>query len=186
MTPVNDRVIVRVDLAQKNQMRIGETMVRTALLYESNYREKSPVIAQVVDATDRLNEGDFLLCHHNHFYGNSPYHLYDDLYSIPANHTIFAILRPSGELLPVFGNVLAAKVEVETTIPVPPEYQSYYKDRGLIVDGGGTVFQKGDLVFTRPSAIYEIVYIFGEVEKRICKINFTMICGVIKKWRNKN
>lgn len=181
MRPTNGKILVRVDLAQKNTMMIGDVQVSMALKYETNFREKAPVIAQVVDAHDRLNEGDFLLCHHNHFQGKSPYHVQDDLYSIPANHTIFAVLQPSGELSPVHGNVLAAKVEVETPLPLPPEQRTHHKDRGLILDGGWTEFQPGDLVFTRPSAIYEIVYIWGQEEKRICKINSEMICAAVEK-----
>ena len=181
MKPVNERIIVKVDLAQKNSMLLGGVKVMVGTRYENNYREKSPVIAEVIDGNDRLQEGHYLLCHHNHFYLPSPYHLQDDLYSIPANHTIFAILRPDGELSPVYGNVLAAKVPVATPLPVPAEYQTYHKDRGIILDGGWTDFHPGDLVFTRPSAIYEIIYIFGEAEHRICKINSTMICAVVKK-----
>lgn len=180
MKPTNGKILVRVDLAQKNTMMTGDIQFSLALKYEVNNREKSPVIAQVVDAHDRLQEGDFLLCHHNHFSGKT-YHLQDDLYSIPANHTIFAVIHPSGELSPVYGNVLAAKVEVESLLPVPAEYREFHKDRGLILDGGWTEFEPGDLVFTRPSAIYEIVYIWGLEEKRICKINSEMICAVVEK-----
>lgn len=180
MIAVNERVIVRVDVSQKDFMRIGEVKVMMAQKYETNYRYKAPVIAEVVNGNQTLIEGSYLLCHHNHFHLPSPYHLHDDLYSIPANHTIFAVLYPNGELSPVYGNVLASKVEVETPIPVPPEYREFHKDRGLILDGGWTIFKPGDLVFTRPSAIYEIVYIFGEVEKRVCKINSEMICAVVE------
>lgn len=181
MIATNNRVLVRVDLEQKNSMMIEGVKFAMATKYETNYREKSPVIAQVVDANVRLSEGDYLLCHHNHFSDNSPYFLQDDLYSIPANHTIFAILYPSGELSPVYGNVLAAKVEVESLLPVPAEYREFHKDRGLILDGGWTDFRSGDLVFTRPSAIYEIVYIWGDIERRVCKINSEMICAVVGK-----
>lgn len=180
MIPVNNKVVVRVDMAQKNVMTIGGVKVLTAMKFEKNYREKSPVIAEVVEGNKFLKSGQFLLCHHNHFYHPSPYHLQDDLYSIPANHTIFAVLHADGELFPVYGNVLACKVEVETVIPVSPEYRTFHKDRGLILNGGWTKFRPGDLVFTRPSAIYEIVYIFGEVEKRVCKINSEMICAVVE------
>lgn len=181
MIAVNERVIVRVDMGQKDFMLIGETKVMMAQKYETNYRLKAPVIAEVVNGNEYLKTGEFLLCHHNHFHLPSPYFLQGDLFSIPANHTTFAILQPSGELSPVYGNVLAAKVEVETPIPVPPEYRTFHTDRGLILDGGWTGFQPGDLVFTRPSAIYEIVYIYGEIEKRVCKINSEMICAVVSK-----
>lgn len=181
MIAVHDRIIVRVDQSQKDSIMIGETKVIFPTKYLTNYREKSPVIAQVVDANDRLNAGDFLLCHHNHFHLPSPYFLQDDLFSIPANHTIFAIIRPLGELSPVYGNVLADKIEVETSFPVPAEYREFHKDRGLILDGGHTGFKTGDLVFTRPSAIYEIVYVWGDQERKVCKINSQMICAVIEK-----
>lgn len=177
----NDRVIVRVNLAQKNVMDVGGVEVLTATNYETNYREKAPVIAEVMIGNDKLQEGEFILTHHNHFYGTSPYHLYDEIFSIPTNHTIFAILSPCGELFPVYGNVLASKVEIETPLPVPAEYRKFHRDRGIILDGGWTDFKEGDLVFTRPDSLYEIVYIWANQERRICKINSEMICAVIKK-----
>lgn len=180
MKPTNGKIVVRVDLAQKNKVVIGGVECMMALSYEINYREKSPVIAEVMSNTECVRQGEFILCHHNHFSGKT-YHLQDNLYSIPADHTIFAVLHPSGELSPVYGNVLAAKVEIETRLPVPPEQREHYKDRGLIIDGGWTEFKQGDLVFTRPSAIYEIVYIWGQQERRICKINSAMICAVVEK-----
>ncbi len=180
MMPVNARVIVRVDMGQKDYMVIGEIKVIMAQKYETNYRYKAPVIAEVVNGNEDIKKGDYLLCHHNHFYHPSPYHLQDDLYSIPANHTIFAILHPDGELSPVYGNVMADKVEIETVLPVPAEYRTFHKDRGLILDGGWTKFKPGDLVFTRPSAIYEICYIWGSEERRVCKINSEMICAVVE------
>lgn len=185
MMPTNNRIVVRVDMAQKSAMMIGDVKVLLATKYETNYREKSPVIAQVVDGNANLKSGTYIICHHNHFYAPSPYHLHDDLYSIPANPTIFAILRPSGELSPVYGNVLAGKVEIETSLPVPPEYRKFHNDRGRILDGGWTKFHTGDLVFTRPSGIYEIVYIWGDIEKRICKINSEMICAVVNVSKKK-
>jgi hypothetical protein len=175
---VNNRIIVRVDMEQKESVMIAGLRLMMMTRYGTNYREKSPVIAQVVDAHERLHEGDFLLCHHNHFYGDSPFRLGDDLFSIPANHTIFAVVHPSGILEPVFGNVLAEKMTIPSLLPMPAELQTFYKDRGLILDGGGTRFEPGDIVFTRPDAIYEIVYNWGGVENRICKINSAMICAM--------
>lgn len=181
MTPTNDRIIVYVDSAQKHSLLIGDVMISLGLRYENNRRERNPVIAEVMQGNDRLSTGILLLCHHNHFERPSPYHLYDELYSIPANHTIFAILCPDGTLSPVYGNVLASKMWVKAPFPVPPEERICYKDRGVILDGGWTDFQAGDLVFTRPSAIYEIVYNVGGQEKRVCKIDSKQICACVKK-----
>lgn len=181
MKAVHDRVIVRVNMAQKDKMIIAGIIVSCAQKYQINHREKSPVIAEVVEGNRFLATGDFILCHHNHFYPPSPYFLQDDLYSIPANHTIFAKLLPDGELEPVYGNVLAHKVEIESILPIPVEHKTYHKNRGKIIHGGWTKFKPGDLVFTRPSAPYDIVYIFGDIEKRVTKINGSMICAVVKK-----
>ena len=176
---VNDRIIVQVDQSQKDCMMIGGVKVLLGQKYQTNYREKSPILAEVLEGDGRLNKGDIILCHHNHFYGTSPYHLFDELYSIPANHTIFAVLSPSGMLLPVYGNVLASRVEIETSLPVPAEFLEYHIDRGLILDGGWTRFSPGDMVFTRPHSLYEIVYIWDGEERRSWKINSEMICAVI-------
>lgn len=178
MKNTNNRVIVRVNMAQKDEMVVGGIKVKTALKYETNYREKSPVIAEVVEGNRWLIPGNIILCHHNHFYHPSPYYLQDDLYSIPANQTIFAILKETGELEPVYGNVIANKIEIESLLPLPPEQRTYHKNRGRVIHGGWTVFKPGQIVFTRPSAPYDIVYIFGEEEKRATKIDGSMICAV--------
>jgi hypothetical protein len=180
MKSVNDRIIVRVNMAQKNEMLIGGVKVRTALKYENNHREKSPVIAEVLSGNRWVKDGQTILCHHNHFYPPSPYFLQDDQFSIPANHTIFAILNKDGTVNPVYWNVIAERIPIETPAPLPPELRKSYTDRGKILDGGWTKYETGDLVFTRPSAPYDIVYIFGDIEKRITKINSEMICAVVK------
>lgn len=180
MIPVNDRVIVRVNMAQKNEMLIGAVKVRTALKYENNHREKSPVIAEVINGNRRVKNGDIIFCHHNHFYPPSPYFLQDDLFSIPANHTIFATLEKDGSLKPVYWNVLAEKIWIESDLPLPPEHRKHHTNRGRIIDPGWTKYKVGDLVFTRPSAPYDIAYILDGIEKRVTKINSEMVCAVVK------
>jgi hypothetical protein len=180
MPPVNNRILVKVDMRQKNSMKIGDVLVSTAMKYEVNGREKSPVIALVVMGNQYIKSGQFILCHHNHFYPPSPYYVAQDEFSIPANHTIFAILTEEGDINPVYGNVICERVPIETTLPLPPELRKHYTDRGKILNGGWTKYKTGDLVFTRPSAPYDIVYIFGDIEKRVTKINSEMICAVVK------
>lgn len=180
MKNANDRIVVKCNMAQKNEMLIGGVKVKTALKYEVNNREKSPVIAEVVEGNRWLKQGEAILCHHNHFYPPSPYFLENDLFSIPANHTIFAILTKEGEIDPVYGNVIAERIPIETAFPVPPELRKYHTNRGKILNGGWTKYKTGDLVFTRPSAPYDIVYIFGDIEKRVTKINSEMICAFVK------
>nr|MBP7835122.1 hypothetical protein [Candidatus Saccharibacteria bacterium] len=72
MIPTNNRIIVRVNLLQKSEMVIGGVLLKTASSFDTNYREKSPVIAEVVDGNGILKRGDIIVCHHNHFYSPSP------------------------------------------------------------------------------------------------------------------
>lgn len=182
MIATNERIIVSVNMAQKNEMVVGGVVFKTAMKYEINYREKSPVVAKVVSGNNILKEGDILLNHHNHYFGNSPYFMYDDLYSIPFNKTIFAKLKPDGTLHPVCGNVLGNRVDIQTALVVAAEERKKYKDRLHVTHGGDTKFRPDDLILTRPSAPYEIVYFVDKIEYRICKVSEDMIVGVEKKY----
>lgn len=181
MIPVNNKIIVRVNLAQKNELTIGNIVIKIALSFETNFREKSPVIAEVIEGNDYIRNGMILCTHHNHFYGESPYHLQDDLYSIPVNRTIFGYFDDNGFLTPLCGNILAEQIDIPSSLPLPPEMVKKYKDRALVLDGLGTPYKKDDIVFTKPSAPYIIVYNWCGLEKRVTKIDSQMIVGVLKK-----
>lgn len=180
MIAVNNKILVRVDITQKNRMKIGDTVVQTANQYDTNYRERSPVIAEVVEGNDYIKTGMMLCCHHNHFYDPSPYHLQDDIYSIPVNRTIFGYFDKKGNITPLCGNVLGEQLDIPTPLPLPPELVTQYKDRIVVTNGKGTNYRKGDLIFTKPSAPYIIVYHWNDVQKRVTKVDSTMICGVVK------
>ncbi|HEX2608728.1 MAG TPA: hypothetical protein VHK91_15200, partial [Flavisolibacter sp.] len=64
----NSKLIVRVDPTQKNEIKIGGVIMTAALLFENNYREKSPTVGVIVQGNEYLKEGDVALFHHNHFY----------------------------------------------------------------------------------------------------------------------
>ncbi len=180
MNPTNNRIIVRVNLLQKSEMVIGGVLLKTALPFDTNYREKSPVIAEVVDGNGILKRGDIIVCHHNHFYSPSPYFMQDDLYSIPFNKTIFARVSKDGKLSAMCGNVLGDRVEIKTDLDLPPEFKKTYIDRLLVTDKGWTTFKNGTTVICRPNAPYDIVYNWGGVEIRKTKLDSDMICGFLK------
>jgi hypothetical protein len=180
MIPVNNKILVRVDMSQKNTIEVGGIKVSTALLFETNYREKSPVIAVVVKGNEILKKDDIICCHHNHYYHPSPYHVQEDLFSIPFNRTIFGVFDKNGVLNPVCGNVLGEKVYEKTLLLLPPEKMVHYKDRVIITNGGNTQYKENDLVFTRPSAPYDIVYNWNNTEFRVTKVDSQMIVGVVK------
>jgi len=178
--PVNGKLLVSVDMRQKDTATIGGIKVVVGQSFETNYREKSPVIAKVEQGNDYIRTGSVIICHHNHFMPPSPYLLYSNLFSIPANHTIFAILHEDGSLKAVYGNVLGERVTVPTLLPVGPDKQEKYKDRIIISDPGDTKYKAGQLIFTKFSAPYDVVYNFGGEVIRKTKVNSEMIVGVLK------
>lgn len=180
MTPANKKIIVSCDPNQKNEMIIGGVVMKMATLFESNYREKSPVMATVVEGNEWVQEGDVLLCHHNLFYQPSPYYLYDNLYSIPASNVLFAIIKEDGELTPIYGNMICDRIEIPTILPVPTEEKKTYINRSLVKAPGYTGYQKGQIIFHRPHAGYDIVYIFNGIEKRVTKVHADQVCGILK------
>lgn len=178
MKAVNNRILVKVDMGQKDTILIGGVALSSAIRFEHNYREKSPVLAEVVEGNARLPKGAIICCHHNHFYSPSPYQLEDNLFSIPFNKTIFATLNKNGNLNAVCGNILGKRVKKKSLFHVePPEY---YVDRLLVNDKGWTSYKNGSTVICRPNAPYDIVYNWKGVEKRITKVSDDMICGYLK------
>jgi hypothetical protein len=173
--PVNNKIIVSCDLKQKDEMVIDGVTMKMATLFEKNYREKSPVIAKVVEGNEWVKEGDILLCHHNTFYQPSPYYLYDNLFSIPASNIIFAVLQKDGSLNPVYGNLICERVPVEKDMPVSRETEI---NRSVVLNGGYSKYKKGQLIFHRPHAGYDIVYIWDGIENRVTKVHEDQICGI--------
>jgi hypothetical protein len=180
MIPTNNKIIVRVNLKQKDFMEIGGVTIRMALPFENNYREKSPVIAEVVQGNEQIRRGQLICTHHNHFYSPSPYYLMDDLYSIPFNKTIFGIFGIDGRLEPTCGNMICEKIDIETAIPLPIEQRKKHIDRYSIKNPGWTKYKIAQTIFTRPDSGYEIVYIWQNIENRVVKVDSEMICGILK------
>ncbi len=179
MKAVNKKILVRCNLEQKDYMDIAGNTLKCAQNYNPNYRERSPVIAVAEETVGGIAKGDVILAHHNHFYGNSPYWLKDDLFSIPCNKTIFAIIGKDGYPKPVNGNIICKKVDIETEIELPPEERKQYIDRAIVLTNGFG-FNKGQLIFVKPYSPYEIVYIYNNIENRVVKVDSDMILGVLK------
>lgn len=165
-------------MGQKDTMMVGGIMLSTALKFEKNYREKSPVIAEVVRGNYYIHDGDIIVCHHNHFYPPSPYFVQDDLYSIPFNKTILGRVDSVGNISAVCGNVFGERVPIEVNLDLPPEFQKKHINRLVITDRGWTDYKEGELVFCRPNAPYDIVYNWNGEERRVTKLDSEQICGI--------
>lgn len=180
MHPVNNKILVFCDLNQKNTVSIGGNIFKMANLYETNYRLKSPVICIVEEGNELIRQGDILLCHHNLFYQPSPYFLYGNYFSIPFSKVLFAKILEDGELLPICTNILGETVPIKTDLPLPPDQRKNYTDRIIVTNPGYTSFKKGQMLFTRPSAPYSIVYHWNNEQKTVVKISEDMITGIMK------
>jgi len=178
MKPVNNKILVKVNMEQKDTMLVGGVLLSTAIKFETNYREKSPVIAEVVKGNKYIHDGDIIVCHHNHFYPPSPYFVQDGLYSIPFNKTILGRVNSSGIISAVCGNVFGNRVDIKTELDLPPEYRKKYINRLEITDRGWTNYADGQLVFCRPNAPYDIIYNWGGEERRVTKLDSEQICGI--------
>lgn len=164
-------------MKQKDFIEIGGIKFLMAPLFEKNYREKSPVLGEIVEGNKFIRKGQIAIFHHSHFYHPSPYFLYEDLYSVPFNRTVFGTLDSDGFLNPMCGNILCRRVEVEVTIPLPPEQRTFYKDRIVCENPGWTKYKANQLLFCTPSAMYEIVYTIDSKEFRCFKIHEEFIIG---------
>lgn len=180
MIATNDKLLVSVNLEQKEQMVVNGVILKTATNFDSNYRERSPVLCQLEEDVFFAKKGQILICHHNHFYQPSPYFVQDNLYSIPINKAIFGTLNMDGSINPVCGNILCERIPIPSLLEVSPELQEKYINRLKITNSGWTTYKPNDIIFTRPHAYYEIVYTVDNVEKRIHKCDSDMILGYIK------
>lgn len=180
MNPAHKKIFVAVNMRQKDFIKIGDTTVKMVPEFELNYRERSPVLGEVVYGNKYLKKGQIIVCHHNHFYPPSPYHVQDNIFSIPFNTSIFGIIDSQGEIMPVCGNIIAERVFIETTLPQPIEQRKTYIDRVRIVNPGWTKYKEGQLLFHRPNAAYDIVYNWNGIEKRITKIPEEQVVGVVE------
>lgn len=181
MIPVNGKILVRCNMKQKNEMIVGGVRVRCAQNYQTNYRERSPVVCLVEKGNRQVNSGEIIIAHHNTFYTPSPYHLQDDLFAIPFAKTLFAKISIDGNLTPICGNILCDRVDIETPLPIPPEYRKKHIDRVTVTNPGSTLYKCGQLLFTRPHSYYEIVYMWNDIETRIHKVHEGMVVALIDK-----
>jgi hypothetical protein len=177
---VNSKIIVSVNPNQKDKLIVGGFEFQAANKYHTNYRYKSPTIAVVVEGNDFVKENDVLLCHHNLFYLPSPYHLTGDLFSIPFSKVLFAKILSNGDLIPICGNMICKEIPRETLLEMPPELKTFHKNRYEVIDGGWTIYKPKEIIFTRPSSGYEIVWNVNGVENKTIKVDSDMVCGVLK------
>lgn len=178
MKSVNHKILVKADVTQKNQMVINGVTFKTAPLFDSNFREKSPTIAQVINGNQFVKSGDVIICHHNTFYLPSPFHVENDTFSIPFDKIVFGTLDENGNINPLCGNILCHRIQKKED-NVPLEFRKKYIDRAVVFNGTGTPYKEGQTILHRLNAGYDIVYNINSIEKRVTKVHESQVVGIL-------
>lgn len=178
MKSVNNKILVRADVSQKSKMVINGVVFKTAALFDSNFREKSPTVAQVVNGNKFVKSGDIIICHHNTFYLPSPFHVENDLFSIPFDKIVFGTLDEKGNINPLAGNILCHRVQKKED-NIPLEFRKSYIDRAVVFDGTGTNYKERQTILHKPNAGYDIVYNLDGIEKRVTKVHESQVVGIL-------
>lgn len=175
----NNKILISVNPKQKEIMEIAGVKISTFYDFDTNYRYRSPTVAVVESEKGELKKGDILLIHHNLCYLPSPYHLYDDLFSVPYSKVLFAKISDNGDIQPVCGNLICKEIEIESFVDIPLDHKKVHLNRYQILHPGGTSYRPNDIIFTRPSAGYTIIYNWNGIEKKAVKVDSEMICGIL-------
>lgn len=175
--PLAGNIIVSCNTSQKEEMKIGNNLLKTGKAYNENFRERNPVVAKVIGGSKEIPAGSYIICNYSHFDLESPFHIYGAYYSIPIDEEIFAIVNSDGSLTPVCGNVLVLRINKESLIDLPEELVKPKINEGIAASGEF----KGKLIFWLPYANYTICYNWNGVDMEAIKIHESEITGYIKK-----
>lgn len=175
MIAAKNTILVRVDLSQNDETKF----LKTGKGYNENFRERNPVVAKVEQGTGHIPTGSFIVCNYSHFDLESPHQMFDNIFSIPVDSEIYAIVNQDGTLKPIHGNLLVERVSRETKIELPEELKKPYMDRGLLITPTQNI-QSGQFIFWLKMADYEIVYMWEGGERRALKIHESEIVGFLK------
>jgi hypothetical protein len=179
MKPAEGSILVRVWADQKKDALIGDTVLKTGKNYNENFRERNPVVAYVEQGRKEIPTGSYIVCNYSYFDEESPLHLTDELYAIPVNEEIYAIINEDGSLNPVMGNLLVERVTRDSAIELPEELKKPHTDRGILLTETNAI-KRGSFIFWLKMADYEIVFTWNNKEKRVLKIHKSEITGYLK------
>lgn len=188
---LKNRILVKAYMEQKDTITIKGAGGKDIQLwmgkrYMSNFREKNPVICEVIDNNSKysyIDEGDLLLVHHNYLADplTNPYCIEFDvetqigLFIIPAGRNIFAKLRADGTISPICHNVIAERYEQvihSKFIIIPDSVKKNYNDRVKVLAIAPEVegIKPGETVLILDKADYEICYTFNNQEYTAIKV----------------
>lgn len=179
MHAINGNILVSVDLSQNEEKVIGGNILKSGKNYNENFRERNPVIALVKEGTENIPTGSYIVCNYSHFDIESPLQLTDNLYSIPDDSEIYAIINTDGSLTPVNGNLLVKRLNIDVGINVPEELRKPYINRGILLTEWNGIYANS-FIHWLPYSDYQICYVWNGEERRALKIHQSEITGYLK------
>lgn len=179
MIAIQNSIVVKVDANQKNKYLLRETLIKSGKQYSENYRERTPVVAEIIDGVGELKTGRFIVTAYTCFDEDSQYLLFDNTYSIPVDEQIFALIEEDGSLTPVNGNLIVERQQIKTKFILPEELRKNHIDRGTVLKGCDG-FNTGDFIFWLRFSDYGILYTWNNIERSAIKIYKDEIVGILK------
>ncbi len=180
MKGVSGSIIVYCDTSQKEEAIIAGNKLKTGKKYNENFRERNPVIAEVITGTAHIPKGAYIICNYSHFDLESPYEISHGTYSIPVDGEIYVIINSDGSLTPICGNVLVERINQESIIDLPLELKRPHTNRGILLNDFENM-EVNDFVFWLPYSDYQICYTWNGEERTALKIHSSEIVGYLKK-----
>lgn len=199
MKALHGKILVKSYANQKQAIQIkgeGGKVIElwVGKQYLQNYREKNPVICEVLDNNskyDYIIPGDFLIVHHNLLsdWKTNPFCLEYDietgvgLYSFPVNSSVFCKIGSDGIAIPVCDNILVERLKnpvKSSHIIIPDTVKQEHNDRVKVTAISPEVegLKEGQTILIYKQGDYEICYNWNKVDYRVIKVVESDVIGV--------
>jgi hypothetical protein len=178
MQPTKNNIIVSVQMSQREETMVGNTLLQTGSRYSENFRLKSPAVAEVIEGCGEIEAGMTIICNYNHFSEGSPYLLYDNVFSIPVDILIVGRLDESGNLIAMNGNIIVEELENPSKLELPADYKMQKVNHGFVAQDAGE-YKKGDEILWFNYSNYKVLWNYLGEERSVTKIEIAEIIAKV-------
>ncbi len=167
-------------MSQREETMLGGQLIQTGSRYSTNFRLKSPAVAEVIEGCGEIETGMTIICNYNHFSEGSPYLLYDNVFSIPVDILIVGRLDENGDLIAMNGNIIIEELENPSKLELPADYKMQKVNHGFVAQDAGE-YKKGDEILWFNYSNYQVLWNWNGIEKSVTTIEIAEIIARIKK-----
>lgn len=200
MIPLNNKILVAVDLTQKEQYDY-ELAEGIDIVMRQDYgfdnKVAKPVLARVVKSTkgyEMLQQGDMVLCHHNTFVMEQyPGYMLGSLEEKDSNgHNLF-VIDPSMIYLkfdpytlhasPLPGNMIVERVEkkIDTFLIIPDSAKKTDPNIFKVIEPGpGCDIEAGEIIYCYKHSDVEVHFNYQKKIFKVIRVRYTDVLGIIQ------